>query len=176
MTTRTFSLPRPQASQSPAAVAHAQLLQRFYEALARGDGETMATSYTEDATFSDPAFPALSRGEPGDMWRMLTGRAQDFSLTFDGIRADDRYGEAHWIATYTFSQTGRTVVNDIHSRFEFRNGRIAMQQDSFDLWKWSRQALGAPGYVLGWSPLVQGKIRKLAAKGLADFRKEKAGK
>lgn len=168
-------IPAPQASAtpSPAAQANVRLLEDFYRAFQRGDGEDMAAAYTADARFSDPVFTNLTGSEPGDMWRMLTGRAQDFSLTFDGIRADDRYGEAHWIATYTFSQTGRTVVNDIHSRFEFRDGKIAVQQDRFDLWKWSRQALGAPGYLLGWSPLVQGKIRKLAAKGLADYRARK---
>ena len=165
-------IPAPQASSSATAQAHTRLLEDFYRAFQRGDGEAMAAAYTADARFSDPVFTGLSGSEPGDMWRMLTSRAQDFSLQFDGIRADERTGEAHWIATYTFSQTGRTVVNDIHSRFEFRDGKIAVQQDSFDLWKWSRQALGAPGYVLGWSPLVQGKIRKLATKGLADYRQK----
>jgi ketosteroid isomerase-like protein len=162
----------PQASASPAAQANARLIENFYRAFQRRDGEAMAAAYAADARFSDPVFTHLTGSEPGDMWRMLTGKAQDFSLAFDGIRADEHTGEVHWIATYTFSQTGRTVVNDIHSRFEFRDGKIAVQQDRFDLWKWSRQALGVPGYALGWSPLVQGKIRKLAAKGLADFRKE----
>ncbi len=169
----SVSITAPQSSGSPKAHANAELLENFYRALQRGDGETMAASYAADAHFSDPVFTDLNGSEPGDMWRMLTSRAKDFSLVFDGIRADEHTGEAHWVATYTFSQTGRTVVNDIHSRFEFRDGNIVAQQDRFDLWKWSRQALGLPGYALGWSPLVQGKIRKMAAKGLAEFRKDK---
>lgn len=166
------TIPSPQASDSPAARANAQLLENFYRAFQRCDGETMAACYTADARFSDPVFTHLNGSEPGDMWRMLTQNAQDFSLEFDGIRADEHSGEAHWVATYTFSKTGRKVVNDIQARFTFRDGKIAVHQDSFDLWKWSRQALGAPGYVLGWSGLVQGKIRGLAAKGLQDFRKQ----
>ena len=167
------AIPAPQTSTSPTARANAQLIENFYSAFQRRDGEAMAASYATDAHFSDPVFTNLNGSEPGDMWRMLTSKAQDFSLVFDGIRADEQSGEAHWVATYTFSKTGRKVVNDIHSRFSFRDGKIAVQQDSFDLWKWTRQALGAPGYLLGWSGMVQGKIRGQAAQGLADFRKDK---
>lgn len=160
----------PQASSSATAQANARLLHDFYSAFQRLDGEAMAASYSSDARFSDPVFTNLQGSEPGDMWRMLTKRAQNFSIRFDGIRADENTGEAHWVATYTFAQTGRTVVNDIHSRFVFRDGKIAMQQDSFDLWKWSRQALGTPGYLLGWSGMVQGKIRGQAGQALRDYR------
>lgn len=41
--------------------------------------------------------------------------------------------------------------------------------DNFSLWKWSRQALGAKGLLLGWSGLVQNKIRKTAKKRLEKF-------
>jgi hypothetical protein len=107
------------------------------------------------------------------MWRMLTNRAQNFSLTFDGIEADDKSGRAHWVATYTFSQTGRTIVNDIHASFVFRDGKIWRHVDRFDLWRWARQALGAKGWLLGWTPLVRNAIQAQAAKGLAIFRDKK---
>jgi ketosteroid isomerase-like protein len=149
---------------------HSALITRFYEAFNRLDAEAMAACYTDDVLFSDPVFGELRGREAGDMWRMLTSRAKDFSLRFDNVRADDRSGGAHWVATYLFSQTGRTVVNDIRARFVFRDGKICEHHDTFDLWRWSRQALGAKGALLGWAPFVQNAIRAQAQKGLKAFR------
>jgi ketosteroid isomerase-like protein len=152
---------------------NAQLIQRFYQAFQQLDAETMAACYADDVRFSDPAFTNLQGQEAADMWRMLTSRAQNFSLVFDGIEADDNQGKAHWVATYLFSQTGNTVVNDIQARFTFKDGKIVTHTDSFDLWKWSGQALGFKGKLLGWAPFVHKAIRQQAAKGLAQFRAAK---
>ena len=51
------------------------VLQRFYQALQRGDGEAMAACYHPQARFQDTAFGTLQRAEVGDMRRMLSGRA-----------------------------------------------------------------------------------------------------
>ncbi|MDD1013317.1 nuclear transport factor 2 family protein [Pseudomonas rubra] len=150
--------------------ANTALITRFYQAFQRLDAEAMVACYSDDIVFSDPAFGTLRGKDAGDMWRMLTTRAKDFSLTFDQVRADEQSGGAHWVATYLFSQTGRTVVNDIQARFVFRDGKICEHHDSFDLWRWSRQALGATGLLLGWSPLLQGKVRAQAQKGLRAFQ------
>ncbi|KPZ17579.1 Uncharacterized protein ALO56_00720 [Pseudomonas viridiflava] len=149
--------------------ANSALITRFYEAFAQLDAEAMSACYTDDVLFSDPVFGELRGRQAGDMWRMLTSRAKDFSVVFDQVRADDRSGSAHWVATYLFSQTGRTVVNDIQARFVFRDGLICEHHDHFDLWRWSRQALGAKGLLLGWTPMVQNAIRGQAQKGLKTF-------
>ncbi|QBF25363.1 nuclear transport factor 2 family protein [Pseudomonas tructae] len=150
--------------------ANTALISCFYQAFQRLDAEAMVACYSDDIVFSDPAFGTLRGKDAGDMWRMLTTRAKDFSLTFDQVRADEQSGSAHWVATYLFSQTGRTVVNDIQARFVLRDGKICEHHDSFDLWRWSRQALGATGLLLGWSPLLQGKVRAQAQKGLRAFQ------
>ena len=149
---------------------NAELITRFYQAFQRQDAEAMAACYADDVQFSDPVFTNLQGAEAGDMWRMLTSRAQNFSLEFSNVQADDQRGSAHWVATYLFSGTGRTVVNRIQANFVFQNGKIVEHRDRFDLWKWSAQALGLKGALLGWTPLVQGAIRKQAGKGLAAFR------
>ncbi|MEE4860078.1 nuclear transport factor 2 family protein [Pseudomonas alliivorans] len=149
--------------------ANSALITRFYEAFAQLDAEAMSACYTEDVLFSDPVFGELRGRQAGDMWRMLTSRAKDFSVVFDQVRADDRSGSAHWVATYLFSQTGRTVVNEIQARFVLRDGLICEHHDHFDLWRWSRQALGAKGLLLGWTPMVQNAIRGQAQKGLKTF-------
>ncbi|MNQ84514.1 hypothetical protein D3C85_996450 [compost metagenome] len=74
------------------------------------------------------------------------------------------------MATYLFSQTGRMVENRIQARFLFADGKIIEHHDSFDLWRWARQALGAKGLLLGWLPAVQNAIRQQAARGLAAYR------
>lgn len=149
---------------------NAELITRFYQAFQRKDAEAMAACYADDVRFSDPVFPDLKGSEAADMWRMLTSRAQNFSLDYSNVQADDTRGSAHWVATYLFSGTGRMVVNRIQANFVFRDGKIVEHHDRFDLWKWSAQALGAKGALLGWTPLVQGAIRKQASKGLAAFR------
>lgn len=153
------------------AHANAELITRFYQAFQRLDAEAMAACYAEDVQFSDPVFTDLRGRAAGDMWRMLAARAQDFSLTFDGVQADDEQGSAQWVATYLFSQTGNTVVNRIQANFRFRDGQIVEHRDHFDLWRWARQALGTKGLLLGWAPPVQNAIRQQAARGLAAFRK-----
>ena len=150
--------------------ANAELITRFYQAFQQLDAEAMASCYTADVRFSDPVFADLRGREAGDMWRMLCTRAKDFSLTFDGVAADEYSGKARWIATYVFSQTGNTVVNHIEASFVFRDGKIAEHRDRFDLWRWARQALGMKGVLLGWAPPVQNAIRQQAAKGLAAYQ------
>lgn len=154
----------------PMSDAHNALITQFYSAFQRLDAEAMAACYTDDVLFSDPAFGELRGRDAGDMWRMLTTRAKDFSLVFDQVRSDDTGGSAHWVATYLFSATGNTVVNDIQARFVFRDGKICEHHDHFDLWRWARQALGAKGLLLGWTPLVKNAVRAQANKDLKVFQ------
>lgn len=149
--------------------ANAQLLTDFYTAFARCDGDAMATAYAPDATFSDPAFPGLKGAECGGMWRMLTGQAKDLRVEFRDITADDATGSAHWEAWYTFSVTGRKVHNIIEAAFTFEDGRIKTHVDTFDFYRWSRQALGFPGLLLGWSGFLRRKVQGQARKGLDRF-------
>jgi ketosteroid isomerase-like protein len=145
-----------------------ELVQRFYDAFARHDGDAMAACYAPDARFSDPVFTDLKGEEPGAMWRMLTGRAQDLEVRLEEHDAGDERGSAHWLADYTF-RTGRKVHNDVRAEFVFRDGLIAEHRDSFSFYAWSRQALGPPGLLLGWTPVVRGKVQKEARAGLDEF-------
>jgi ketosteroid isomerase-like protein len=167
---------RPEGGQNKTDMTHpnAALIERFYEAFQRRDVDAMAACYAPDVTFSDPVFGELHGGEVRDMWGMLVSRAQEFTLAFSHVTADDRSGSAHWVASYVFSQTGRTVVNPIDARFVFRDGLIAEHRDRFDLWRWSSQALGAKGALFGWTPFVQNAIREQAKRALATWRAKAA--
>jgi ketosteroid isomerase-like protein len=148
---------------------HAALIETFYKSFQRRDAEGMVACYHADVTFSDPVFPDLRGGRARAMWRMLASRAKDLELTFRDIDANDTEGRAHWEAWYTFSGTGRRVHNVIDARFAFRDGKIARHDDSFDLHRWSRFALGPSGLLFGWLPPMQNTIRKKAAKGLDEY-------
>ena len=145
-----------------------ELIQRFYAAFARHDGDEMAACYAPGARFSDPVFSDLRDEEPGAMWRMLTGRAEDLEVKLAEHEAGDEHGSAHWLADYTFS-TGRKVHNDIHAEFRFERGLIAEHRDSFSFYAWARQALGPAGLVLGWTPMVRARVKREARAGLDEF-------
>jgi hypothetical protein len=53
-------------------------------------------------------------------------------------------------------------------------GKIIRQVDSFSLWRWSRQALGTRGLLLGWTPIVKNKVQAQAANSLRQFAREVA--
>ena len=154
-----------------------ELIERFYAAFDRKDGEAMAACYHPDAVFSDPVFPRLDAREVGAMWRMFCSTpGGDLAVEFRDVAADDREGRAHWDARYTFSATGRKVLNQIDAAFEFRDGLIVKHTDTFDLWKWTRMALGPVGVVLGWSPIVRNKVRGQARKLLEKYMRDHPAK
>jgi len=149
---------------------HETLIRAFYDALARRDAEAMARCYHPEVFFTDPVFPRLHGAEAGDMWRMLLARATDLQATLDEASADESEGRARWTARYTFTRTGRPVVNRGEAMFAFRDGLIVRHYDRFSFWRWASQALGPVGKALGWTPLIHWKVRKDAAAALAKFR------
>ena len=133
----------------------------------------MARCYHPDIAFSDPVFPMLKGSAAGDMWRMLLSRSADLAVTLDEASAGDVGGTARWTARYTFSRTGRPVVNNVSAMFAFADGLIVRHYDSFSFWRWASQALGPAGKLLGWFAPLKWKVRKQAASGLAQFRERK---
>jgi ketosteroid isomerase-like protein len=153
---------------------NAELIRRFYDAFSKRDAEGMAACYADSIRFSDPAFPDLRGKDAGDMWRMLCEAGKDLRVEASEIEADDTTGRARWVAHYTFSATGRKVVNDIRASFRFEQGRIVEHRDVFDFARWARQALGVPGLLLGWTGWMQKQVQGRAAKGLSAFQKKRA--
>ncbi|MEK6807379.1 MAG: nuclear transport factor 2 family protein [Pseudomonadota bacterium] len=148
-----------------------QLIQRFYSAFQKKDHAGMAACYHKDVVFSDPVFIGLKGDRARGMWKMLCISGADLRLEYDKVMADEEVGSAHWDAWYTFSKTGRKVLNRIDATFQFRDGLIYRHNDNFDLHAWAGQALGLPGKLLGGTGFMQGKIRAMAGKSLDDFLK-----
>jgi hypothetical protein len=148
---------------------NAILIQQFYAAFQNRDFKSMQRFYDPEAVFHDPVFQDLSAGEVKAMWQMLVTSANDLKIESSDIFADEKVGKCMWQAWYTFSATGRKVHNVIYAKFEFRDGKIFRHDDHFDFWRWSKMALGTPGLVLGWTPLIRNKVRKTARKRLEKF-------
>lgn len=149
------------------------LIQKFYSAFQKLDYTTMQSCYDDNILFSDPAFGLLEGVEARAMWEMLCKNAKDFSLTFSNIELiDEEYATCQWVATYTFSRTGRKVVNHIKAYMRIQQGKITEHTDHFNMWKWSRQALGLSGWLLGWSRFMHHQIRTNARKSLDRFMQQ----
>jgi ketosteroid isomerase-like protein len=92
-------------------------------------------------------------------------RGADLHVELPDHSVDGDTGRAYWIAHYTFTQTGRSVVNEVHAIFRFESGLIADHRDEFDFTRWARQALGVPGLL----PPVRSAVRRKARAGLVEF-------
>ena len=153
---------------------HEELINKFYSSFQKLDYKGMIACYSDDIIFFDPVFGLLRGDEVRAMWEMLCTNAKHFSLTYSNIKhLDEEYSTCEWVATYTFSKTGKKVVNKIKANMRFADGKIAEHSDAFSLHKWSKQAIGFMGWLLGWNRFFQKKIQNGARKNLAKFMESK---
>jgi len=129
----------------------------------------MQTCYADDATFSDPVFNDLNAEQVRAMWAMLLKSGKDLQIEFDNLKNTEDGATANWNAYYTFSATGKKVVNKITASFVIEEGKIVKHQDNFNFHNWSKQALGFAGLLLGWTSFLKSKIRKKAMKNLEAY-------
>jgi ketosteroid isomerase-like protein len=155
---------------------NAELIEGFYRAFDARDAAAMNALYADDVAFSDPAFGELRGDEVRAMWTMLTGQAKDLSVVASDVNADDETGSAHWRAEYTFTATGRKVVNEIDATFRFEpGGKVVEHRDRFSFFRWSRQALGPSALLLGSNPVGHALVRKRARGRLDAFMAKPQG-
>jgi len=148
-----------------------QLIEKFYQAFAKLDAETMVSCYHNDIIFEDPAFGTLKGEKAKNMWRMLceSQREKNFIVHSSNIKCDEKTGSAHWEAHYVFSKTGRKVHNKIAAEFIFKDAKIIQHIDHFNLHTWSQQAFGIKGLLLGWTSFFKKKLNTQTNKLLQNF-------
>jgi ketosteroid isomerase-like protein len=145
-------------------------IEKFYTAFASKNTEGMNSCYGADIVFSDPAFGLLQGQEVHYMWKMLCSRATDLQIEYSQITTDDNeYYTCNWKATYTFTKTGRKVVNKIKAYMRLQNGIIIEHSDAFNFYNWAKQAFGWKGYALGWTNFFNRKVQKICRKSLVAF-------
>ncbi len=149
--------------------ANEQLIHQFYTAFQQKDYKTMQNTYADNAVFNDSVFRDLDAQQARAMWQMLISRSGDMKLTFGNIREEGDKVTAYWEAHYTFTATGRKVINKIDAEFEIEDGKIIRHTDTFDFYKWAKQAFGAGGFLLGWTNSFKEKVRQTAKKKLDEY-------
>ncbi len=130
--------------------------------------------YHDDVTFEDPAFEVLSGEEAKNVWRMLcqTQQGKDFKVITSNIKYTPEAGKARWEAYYTFSKTGRKAHNVINATFKFKDGKIINHLDRFSLYRWSKQAMGFKGILVGWTAFFRKKLNNQTKYLLSEFQKK----
>lgn len=151
-----------------------QLITKFYTCFQNKNYKGMQDCYADNATFSDEVFVGLDAAQVKAMWEMLCVKGKDLTLDYNNVQTTGTQGTAEWIANYTFSASQKKVVNHIKAEFVIENGKIVKHNDTFNFYKWSRQALGMPGLLLGWTGFLKNKVRQGAMKSLADFMNKNA--
>jgi ketosteroid isomerase-like protein len=146
-----------------------KLIQDFYTAFQKKDFVYMQSLYDDDASFFDPVFRELNAQQVKAMWEMLIHAGKDLRIEFFDVKANEFEGSATWMAYYTFSRSGKKVVNRIKAKFKFKDGKIIEHKDQFDLYVWAKQAMGFTGFCLGWTSFFQNKISQTALKNLDKF-------
>lgn len=153
--------------------ANENTLIKFYTAFNNSDTATMCECYAPTVKFRDPAFGTLKGNKVCQMWKMLIENSKgNIKVQFSDVKADEFVGSLTWTATYNFSKTNRPVVNVIHSHFHFKDGLIIKHIDDFDVWKWSKQALGITGFLFGWTGFFQKKIQEKALLSLKKYEEK----
>ena len=115
-------------------------------------------------------FGELNGDSVKKMWEMLlSNKDAQFKLTFSDIHEKNNFVYAKWQASYYYGPHKRFVVNSVNAKFKFSENKIILHEDQFNLWKWSKQAIGLPGVILGWSNFFKSKLQTEANKKLNKF-------
>lgn len=135
----------------------------------------MISCYHKEVRFDDPVFQNLNFEQVGSMWKMLISRGSDLIIEFDQVDGNENSATAHWKAHYTFTSTGRFVINDINATFEIKDGLIVKHTDKFDFHRWASQALGLKGWLLGKTNFLRNKVQKTARTQLDRYMAKTSG-
>ncbi|MCH2198400.1 MAG: nuclear transport factor 2 family protein [Flavobacteriales bacterium] len=138
-----------------------EIIECFYTSFASRDSMKMVALYHDEVLFEDPAFGKLYGERAKAMWRMLVARLDHGAKILHGeiVQLEDGRYRTSWEAHYKFGPKKRDVVNKITATLGFKDGKIISHKDEFSFWKWSRQAMGPLGWLLGWTPGIKKKLQ-----------------
>lgn len=146
----------------------------FYKAFQKADSKSMNLLYHNDLRFHDPVFGELDYQETTAMWQMLCSANQTLTIDFSINDATKNEVRVRWEARYHFGKKKRPVHNIISTHMVVEEQRIKYHTDSFNLYRWTRQAIGWPGAMFGWAPFFKRKIRKMSRNYLQSYMNKQA--
>jgi hypothetical protein len=120
----------------------------------------MQACYAEDAQFDDEVFTLAAAPDRRHVAHAVHGHARQGPRRLEAGDTRHHRPQRALGRALPFSATGRWCINRIDAEFEFdKHGLILRHRDRFDFWAWSRQALGVPGLILGWTPLFRKQVQ-----------------
>lgn len=150
-----------------------ELIANFYESFGKLDAQGMIDYYHDQIEFEDPIFGKLNSKKVRSMWRLLLSKDSDMKVSYCDVKTQGNLGYAKWKATYFYGSKKRKITNECKASFEFKDGKIIRHTDTYSLWRWSHQAFGFVGLLLGWTSFFKNKITNKAQKALLDFETKK---
>jgi hypothetical protein len=142
-------------------VTDRETIYHLYNCLQDRNIDGMLSCYHPNVVFHDPVFGELKRERLFYMWRMLLSRmGSNAKIEIQNVYALNKKATCSWSADYEYGRSKKKIHNEINSNFKFEGNRIISQSDSFDLYKWSKQANGLVGFLFGWTPTMQNMIVK----------------
>lgn len=150
-------------------MSNIDLLHQFYGSFSRGEAEGMISCYHDNINFKDPAFGELHGEKAKSMWRMLLSQRRKIKIDYEILEVSSKSACVEWKANYKYGPNKRKVHNHVMAYFKFEDGKIIKHRDRFNLWNWSKQALGITGYLLGWSGYLKSKIQARTNHLLEDY-------
>lgn len=152
---RMSSMAEQPLSQTASAVVN-----RFFESYQRSDWQSMARCYHDKASFSDPIYPDLREENIVYLWFSRLSKHQSIDLQYRVVFADERKAQVEWTAISPFN--GKAVKIEGLSTFALWDETIVRHVDEFSFVKWSRQAQGLKGWLLGGSRFYQARVQRSA--------------
>lgn len=144
-------------------MSFADLVARFADAAASGNGDRLADLFAEDGIYVDYFFgPYQGRAAIKDMLAHFSDGGRDFRWTFHDPVGDDRIGYASYRFSYTSKAPeaeGARVTFDGIGKFELANGKITRYSEVFDR-----------GMALAQQNFAPGRIAKIGRKYAAALK------
>lgn len=147
--------------------------EQFYGALTNHNSSEMIKLYHDDVIFTDPAFGMLQGIRAKKMWEMLLANSKsDLNIQYEILDSSNEQATVSWIAKYKFGPQRRLVENHVIASLKIKQGKIVEHHDTFNMWKWSSQALGLSGRLLGWTGFMKKKVQLKTNRALDKYMKE----
>lgn len=128
----------------------------------------MLDYYHKNVVYDDVGFGKQKGENAKAVWQFLIENVdKNAVITFSNIQTFATTGQVNWSTTYYFGK--RKIKNNITATFRFQDDKIIYHKDDYSLWKWSQQAFGILGYLIGWSPVFHWLIRWQMQQNLRTF-------
>jgi hypothetical protein len=144
-------------------------IETYFDAFSKGDYRTMRSLCDPKITFNDPVYTSLQGKSVFALHHFMAERRICPTITIRSISEKGNRVKVKWTNEYEYATYKTHISIDVRSIFHFEHTSIISQTDQYNLWKWSKMALGFTGTYLGWTPMFRSTLRRSSQQSLATF-------